>query len=342
MESTSNPPIVEILDGAVVQVREDLDKRLAAIHVEPKMGEDSDEKMPKNLHNAGELFLETGRTDAAQKMQQCAQVFFALVEGRCNSEASVKGQACICWACGHCGLERVDSKSLSNAGTRVQICNRCGESTQTNSLQVILADGLTIPWQEASADAGTPIISFGEQAFSSTAPDSEEYRQAKIKQEKRAAIAASVEAAREKQREPEVTPETDLPQIQMSDVSERLWSMQVIPIGNQGAHKSFPKNLYNAMELFTQLQQWSSACNLQDAANRYLSILDEGPQAAGCMGQGYICFSCGHCGIEPEGIQPPSKDGKACFCLKCKDNLNTNFVQLVLPNGQRLPWMERA
>jgi len=310
--------------------------------------------MPKHLHNAGELFLETGRAEAAQQMQQCAQLFFALIEGRCNSEASVKGPACICWVCGHCGLERVDPKSPADLSKGSHVCNKCGESSQTNLLQVILADGLSIPWQEISVDAGTPIICFGEQAFSSAPEDSEDYRAAKIKQDKRVAIAASLEVARDRQAAAEDTiagnagvQKNDV-HIKMADVSERLWSMQVTPNGSQGSHKSFPQNLYNAMELFTQLGQWSSARHLQQGTNSYLSILDTGPQAAGLMGQGYVCFSCGYCGIEPEGIQTLSNDEKALsvtctvLCVKCKDNSHTNFVQLVLPNGQRLPWMERA
>lgn len=255
----------------------------------------------------------------------------------------MKGQACICWACGHCGLGRATEKSLPGPGIVSCVCNKCGERSQTNHLQVILADGLTIPWQEVSVDAGTPIFSFGGKAFSDAPEENEEYRVAKTKQEKRAAVAASVEAAKEKQRIAEGS-EAQLKhaQVHMTDVSERLWSMQVIPNGIQGSHEKFPKNLYNAMELFTQLGEWSSARNLHECTKRYLSILDEGPQAAECMGQGYVCFGCGHCGIEPESVRVLSNEDKVCFCEKCEDNAHTNFVQLVLPNGQRLPWMERA
>lgn len=43
--------------------------------------------------------------EAAQRLQRCALVFFALTEGRIGGAdaETVTGRACICWQCGHCG-----------------------------------------------------------------------------------------------------------------------------------------------------------------------------------------------------------------------------------------------
>merc|ERR1712007_101303 len=90
------------------------------------------------------LFMQTGKTEAAQRMQRCTALFFAMLEGRVSNDAAVKGTACICWQCGHCGIERAEA--CAGAGPRV--CKQCGESVHTNYIRVVTNDNQLVPWQE--------------------------------------------------------------------------------------------------------------------------------------------------------------------------------------------------
>lgn len=341
LSQTNMESVIDILDGAVVEV---LDPRLPSIHVEPNAGEENDSNIPRNLHNAAELFLKTGNVSAAQQMQRCALVFFALVEGRCKSETTVTGRACICWLCGHCGLERQAPNAPVAPAQGARACNQCGESLQTNYVQVVLADGVIIPWKEISGSSTSVLEVKGDAEIS--APTNEESL-AKTREAKRAAIAASVEAAREAQQRAAETATTKASAREaegaLKDLDPRLMSMRITPNEGEDAHPNFPTNLYNAMELFAQLGRFSAAQQMHECTDKFLRILDEGPQAAGRTGQGHVCFECGHCGLEPEFKQPNEKASqKACFCGSCGDDSHTNFVELVLPNGRQLPWMERT
>jgi uncharacterized protein YecA (UPF0149 family) len=58
-----------------------------------------------------------------------------------------------------------------------------------------------------------------------------------------------------------------------------------------------------------------------------------------------VCFDCGHCGFAAPEKQDTSKDDvttKAGVCTNCKSDSHTNFIDLVLPNGQQIPWIERS
>lgn len=317
--STSTVDVIDILDGAVIEV---IDPRLSAIHVEPNSGEEDDSNIPKNLHNAAELFIQAGKTTAAQQMQRCTAVFFALVEGRCKADNTSIGRACVCWQCGHCGLGR-------SPETASRTCSSCGEKSQTNYVQVVLADGVAIPWREINS---SPSVSASLvcSAVDATGEDSEGHQLAKDAQEaKRAAITKAVKAAKEAQQASELL-----------NLDQRLQSIQVIANPGEDEHPRFPKTLYNALELMLQVGQVSAARQLHKCSNEYLRVLDEGPQAAGDVGQGYVCFSCGYCGLAPE-LDEKSSD-KACSCRECGDDSHTNLVQLVLPNGRELPWMQSA
>ncbi|CAE8640654.1 unnamed protein product, partial [Polarella glacialis] len=130
-----------------VLVTEDIDDRLSLVLVEPNAGEEKDENIPRNLHNGVELLLKGGKADSARRLQQCVQSFFRLFELGPNSGAGKLGRACVCWSCGHCGLEGIVSEKGSS---QVGVCMSCGE-TRTNYVQTILASGMAVPWVEASA-----------------------------------------------------------------------------------------------------------------------------------------------------------------------------------------------
>eukprot|EP00929_Paragymnodinium_shiwhaense_P080408 TRINITY_DN41931_c0_g1_i1.p1 TRINITY_DN41931_c0_g1~~TRINITY_DN41931_c0_g1_i1.p1 ORF type:complete len:349 (-),score=98.64 TRINITY_DN41931_c0_g1_i1:126-1172(-) len=316
---------VDLLEGAVVEV---IDPRLASIGVEPNTGEERDDAMPKNLHNAVELFIRTGNVASAQRLQRCTTVFFGLVDGRVDNSKAVSGRACICWACGHCGFER-------KAAPRV--CNECGESQQTNYVNVTLSDGVAIPWRELPQQAvedevEIKVLTDGMNKLN--VADSEDAGAKSAEQlaqdAKRAAIAAAVQASRDAQ------------DAALDPLDPRLGSMRVLPNADEDNHPAFPKNLHNAMELLIKVKQVEQARQLQKCTKAYLSILDEGPQAAKSSGKGYVCFNCGFAGLAPEeGANSKSESGKACTCTSCGDDSHTNFVQLVLPTGMELPWMSR-
>lgn len=327
--------VADILDGAIVEV---LDPRLPCIHVEPNAGEEDDANIPKNLHNAAELFHKTGNVDAVQRMQRCTAVFFALVEGRCKVESVNEGHACLCWLCGHCGLERSSLSAPVVLGKGARMCNQCGESAHTNYVQVVLADGITVPWREIGAtkieDTTVRIEEVGRK-------DAQEDDKAA----KRAAIAASVQAAREAQAVAAAAAKASAkgPEPKSQDVDSRLRSIQIKPNGEEAGHAKFPKNLQSALELFTRVGHQSSAQQMQKCTVEFLRVCDDGPQVVGRSGQGHICFSCGYCGLEPENRQLAGRVSEtACFCGGCGDDSHTNFLQLELPNGQQLPWMERV
>jgi len=311
---------VGLLDDAVVEV---LDPRLASIQVEANAGEGDDDNRPKHLHNAVELFVKTGQVEHAQKVQRCTAVFFALIEGRCTNENAVTGRACICWRCGHCGLER-RSATGSQAGL-ARMCNNCEETEQTNFVMVAPNDGVSIAWREMH----TPLLN-ELQGLSIKTLSEEEQREAK-----RAVIAASVKAAREAQGD------VGAAAAKQVVVDGRLTSIQIIPNGKEEEHPNFPQNLYKALELLLKVGHTSCAQRLQQYAAQFFGIVDEGPQAAGRRGQGFLCFECGYVGLVPEPTVDKASE-KACFCTSCGDGSHTNLVKLVLPNGQELPWMERG
>merc|ERR1712150_323061 len=98
---------VDFLEGAEVEI---IDPRLPSIAVEPNVGEEGDANFPRNLHNAAELLIRTGSVDAFKRLQRCTRAFFELFE-RGAGDDDVVGRACVCWRCGHCGLERQPPES---------------------------------------------------------------------------------------------------------------------------------------------------------------------------------------------------------------------------------------
>ncbi|GMI39473.1 hypothetical protein TeGR_g3107 [Tetraparma gracilis] len=127
----------------------------ASIKVSPNAGESADANFPRNLHNAGELFLRAGMLGHARRLQKCVAKELEVLEKGPDGKASHSlGRACVCWGCGHAGLPKnageCDEASLLPAGA----CGGCGEADQTNWLVVRgEADGEAseVPWMEVKA-----------------------------------------------------------------------------------------------------------------------------------------------------------------------------------------------
>jgi hypothetical protein len=69
----------------------------ASIKVSPNAGEEKDANFPRNLHNAGELFLRAGMLEHARRLQQCVARELEVLEKGPDGKASHSlGRACVC------------------------------------------------------------------------------------------------------------------------------------------------------------------------------------------------------------------------------------------------------
>jgi hypothetical protein len=123
------------------------------------------------------------------------------------------------------------------------------------------------------------------------------------------------------------------PAAALDGFDKRLFSVKVEPNGDEGNHKNFPKNVFNALELLTQVGHSSQAQRMQECCNAYLKTLDQGPHPDNAQGRGMVCFACGHCGLPRE-----SQHKK---CPACDEQDHTNWLSTELPNGMQCPWLVR-
>mmetsp|Transcript_24831 Transcript_24831/g.40248 ORF Transcript_24831/g.40248 Transcript_24831/m.40248 type:complete len:222 (+) Transcript_24831:40-705(+) len=133
-----------------------IDIRSASILIIPKQDEVNDTNMPKNLHNAAELFLRVGMVNAAETVKknvaQLLDIYSNNPDGKSNF---IVGRGNVCWACGHCGIPKGGgggAKTNQNKGNNHNIqddndddllykippgpCNKCGETEQVNWIKV--------------------------------------------------------------------------------------------------------------------------------------------------------------------------------------------------------------
>ena len=137
------------------------DKRFASIKIEPKEDERDDPNFPRNLHNAAELLIATKHGAEAAAMHAATTKLLEILEAGPSGRASQRvGRGCVCWSCGFVGLptNQCDEQALEPPG----VCASCGKF-DTNFVRVVNADGATVPWIEAAAEA-PPATAAGDAA----------------------------------------------------------------------------------------------------------------------------------------------------------------------------------
>ena len=115
------------LDGAteVRDVHLKVDTRFANVKVVGEEGmEARDKNMPRNLHNAAELFLRCGLVANAEKLQETTNAMFKILASDPDGAAHSLGRGAVCWSCG-CAAE---SRSVPSRRRR-----RSSERTMTHT-----------------------------------------------------------------------------------------------------------------------------------------------------------------------------------------------------------------
>ena len=141
-----------------------IDIRSASILVVPKKDEINDTNMPRNLHNAAELFLRVGMVDAAESVKKNVSDLLDIYSNNPDGKTNfLVGRGCVCWSCGHCGIPKNGANQKGNNITDDLYkippgpCNKCGETAQVNWLKVTKPDATNtkgkkkeeLPWIEA-------------------------------------------------------------------------------------------------------------------------------------------------------------------------------------------------
>jgi len=156
----------ETFEGEVVrEIHLKIDTRYATILITPKPDEINDTNMPRNLHNAAELFLRAGLVENAQRVKETTDALFDIYANNPDGKTNVRiGNGCVCWSCGHCGLPKdsngeytTNSSNLADKKKSKVLpgpCGQCGEVDQVNYLVVTRKDEFTkkgvtnLPWIE--------------------------------------------------------------------------------------------------------------------------------------------------------------------------------------------------
>ena len=132
------------LDGAteVRDVHLKVDTRFANVKVVGEEGQEArDKNMPRNLHNAAELFLRCGLVANAEKLQETTNAMFKILASDPDGAAHSLGRGAVCWSCGYCGLAK-DPEAPK------PLCGSCG-SDDANWLRVLADKKQEVPWIQA-------------------------------------------------------------------------------------------------------------------------------------------------------------------------------------------------
>lgn len=132
-----------------------IDSRYATIKVLPNDSvEGKGANFPRNLHNAGELFLRLGMKDNAVRLQEATEKVFTIYSaGPDGRSTQAMGRACVCWNCGHVGLPS-NADKCTKGPVPAGICKMCETNDQTNFVKVSQANGNgELPWMEVKAVA---------------------------------------------------------------------------------------------------------------------------------------------------------------------------------------------
>lgn len=168
-------------------------------------------------------------------------------------------------------------------------------------MQVVVSSGLVVPWAEVEVD-----VSSVQRADEATKADNENAADGCLQ-----------------------------------GFDERLMSLRVVPNAGEEDHQHFPHNLYHALELYLHHGLVEPGKRLQQCTNRFFQLLEEGPSERNKLGKARLCFECGHCGLADSVDESVKSGEKAGACTTCGDDSHTNLVELILPNGRQMPWMER-
>ena len=123
------------------------------------------------------------------------------------------------------------------------------------------------------------------------------------------------------------------------EISPKYSTISVVPNGNEGNDKNFPRNLHNAAELFLKLGMVPNAVKLKDATDKVLEIYEKEPTTSVKLGQGCICWLCGFCGI-PKDYDESRKTPGPCF--NCNEENQINWVAIKRQDGSNVPWIESS
>ena len=96
-------------DGAteVRDVHLKVDTRFANVKVVGEEGmEARDKNMPRNLHNAAELFLRCGLVANAEKLTETTNAMFKILASNPDGAAHSLGRGAVCWSCGYAAESR--------------------------------------------------------------------------------------------------------------------------------------------------------------------------------------------------------------------------------------------
>lgn len=129
----------------VREVHLKVDTRFALIKVVGEAGKEArDAQMPKNLHNAAELFLRCGLVANAERLRETTAAMLAIYATNPDGASHSMGTANVCWDCGYCGLA-TDERAAAPA------CGSCG-SADANALRVLRDKGAApVPWIQKKA-----------------------------------------------------------------------------------------------------------------------------------------------------------------------------------------------
>lgn len=101
--------------------------------------------------------------------------------------------------------------------------------------------------------------------------------------------------------------------------------------------------------MFLQTKNDRAADLLYTRVTQELGILQAGPDGKSkiSVGRAVICWSCGYCGI-PSNTEELTDENKtdesvakmSARCTGCGDDHETNYVQLIQPDGSGIPWID--
>lgn len=134
----------------------------SAFHILPKDEvERADTNMPASVAQAMMVFLSTNINNGenAQKCGHCVSAALKLFASGPNGNQKVSiGRACLCWNCGTCALPaNLDDfpadKTDGNMPPFAR-CAGCGESEETNFIEIKQPDGTVVPFIQFEMQTG--------------------------------------------------------------------------------------------------------------------------------------------------------------------------------------------